>query len=99
MSPPMLDERRDRLRQLSFFREPRLWPRWPFLPVVRRADGVLQFGLMFDARGASGAYGYSATVFRTNLFVLPATAADLLALLKEVFDTAEEVHAAGWRVD
>jgi hypothetical protein len=61
MSPPTLDERRDRLRQLLFFREPRLWPRWPFLPVVRRTDGVLQFGLLFD--------------------------------------TAEEVHAAGWRVD
>jgi hypothetical protein len=73
--------------------------RWPVLPVVRRTAEVLQFGLLFDARGASGAYGYSATVFRTNLFVLPATPAALLVLPKEVYDTAEEVYAAGWRVD
>ena len=99
MSLPTLVERRARLRQLLFLREPRLWPRWPVLPVVRRAAGVLQFGLLFDARGAAGTYGYSATVFRTNLFVLPATAAALLALPKEVYDTAEEVYAAGWRVD
>jgi hypothetical protein len=46
----------------------------------------------------SGVYGYSATVFRANVFCLPAHDA-LLTLPREVFDTAEEVYAAGWRVD
>lgn len=35
----------------------------------------------------------------TNLFLLPRTEAELLALPKEIFDTAEEIGAAGWVVD
>ena len=50
-------------------------------------------------RGTSGPYGFSATVFLTNLFLLPKTLDEFLALPKEVFDTAEEVGAAGWVVD
>jgi hypothetical protein len=43
--------------------------------------------------------GYSATVFLTNLFILPATEEAFLKLPKESFDTAEEMAAAGWVVD
>jgi hypothetical protein len=99
MPTSTLAERRARLRQLLFLRNPRLWPHWPILPVVRRTTGGLDCGLMFDARHVCGRYGYSATVFLSNILGLPPDADDLLAFAREVYDTAEEVYAAGWRVD
>ena len=86
-------------RHVLFVSTPALWPAWPFLPVVRRTRGPEELGVLFDARGACGLTGYSATVFRCNLFARPATLAQLLALPKEVYDTAEELIRAGWRVD
>jgi hypothetical protein len=79
---------------------PAAWPVWPFLPVVRRRDGAdEELGVLFDAVRAVGLTGFSATVFRTNIFTLPPTLAGLLALPREVYDTADELVAAGWRVD
>jgi len=98
MPLPTLAERRARLRHLVVLREPRLWPLWPFLPVVRRAAGAAACGLLYDARRLAGVYGFSATVFLTTLVPLPPTQGDLLALPREVYDTADEVYAAGWRV-
>jgi hypothetical protein len=56
-----LAERQARQRQLTVLREPALWPRWPFLPVVRRTADGPQLGLLVDARRLLGLYGYSAT--------------------------------------
>src|SRR4051794_32768609 len=90
----------ERRRNLLFLREPSLWPAWPFLPVVRRGRGDgMECGLVYDFRGTSGRTGYSATVLIANLFGAPRSEAGLLALPKEVFDTAEELFDAGWRVD
>jgi hypothetical protein len=89
----------DLARHLLFVTTPALWPAWPFLPVVRHARGVTDLGLVFDARGACGLTGYSATVFACNLFALPPTLDQFLALPKEVFDGGEELLADGWRVD
>lgn len=86
-------------RDLLFVTTPALWPTWPFLPVARRARGRIELGLLFDARGVCGLTGYSATVFACNLFALPPTLAALLELPREAFDAAEELLAAGWRVD
>ncbi|MBA4064849.1 MAG: hypothetical protein C0501_14275 [Isosphaera sp.] len=86
-------------RQLLFVTTPALWPAWPFLPLVRRTPGGTELGMLFDARGAVDRTGYSATVFLTCLFVLPDTVEQLLALPREVYDTAEELVGAGWRVD
>ena len=77
---------------------PALWPAWPFLPVVRRTRGREELGVVFDAR-AAGLTGYSATVFLTNLFMLPPDLAAFLALPHETFDTAEELIGGGWLVD
>jgi hypothetical protein len=55
--------------------------------------------VLFDARGGCGFTGYSATVFLANRFALPPTVAGLLALPREVYDTADELVSAGWRVD
>jgi hypothetical protein len=88
-----------RERNLLFLGQPDLWPSWPFLPVVRRADGGEELGVLFDALHAVHRAGFSATVLRTNLFEIPDDLGTLLALPREVFDTPEEVYAAGWRID
>ena len=86
-------------RDLLFVATPALWPGWPFLPVVRRAAGAEELGVLFDARGVYGLTGYSATVFLANLFALPRFLDEFLSLPREVFDTGEELVRAGWRVD
>ena len=88
-------------RDLIFLSTPSLWSLHPFLPVVRRAarGDCQQLGVVYDAVGASGLYGYSATVFLTNFFTLPKTEAALLALPKIVYDTLDELVADGWVVD
>jgi hypothetical protein len=90
----------NRPRDLYYFAHPELWLAWPFLPLSRRrADGDLALGVLCDLRSLSGRTGYSATVFLTNLFYVPRTEAELLALPKEVYDSPEEIAAAGWVVD
>jgi hypothetical protein len=86
-------------RTVLFLAHPELWPLWPFLPVVRRGSGGEELGVVYDARRASELTGYSATVFLRNMFTLPDQLSEFLTLPKEVFDTAEELAEAGWRVD
>ncbi len=87
-------------RDLLFLTTPCLWPHWPVLPLVRTLpDASLDLGVLVDLWRLAGVPGYSATVFRANQFSLPKKVARILALPKEVFDTADEVLAAGWRVD
>jgi hypothetical protein len=89
-----------RSRNLLFLSDPRLWPEWPFLPLVRRRpDHEEEYGVLLDALGACGLPGRSATVYLSNLFELPATLDAFLALPHETFDLPEEVFAAGWTVD
>ena len=95
MNAPALGSRE---RTVLFLSTPALWPHWPFLPVVRRVGGNEELGVVFDARSA-GLTGYSAAVFKTNLFRLPSNFDEFLALPKEVFDSAEELADAHWRVD
>ena len=86
-------------RDLLYLGTPALWPQWPLLPVVRRTTGALECGVLCDVRTLTGQTGYSATVFLTNIFQLPRTLDAFLRLPKEVFDTADEIAAAGWVVD
>jgi hypothetical protein len=55
-------------------------------------------GVVFDARTAR-LTGYSCTVFACNLFGLPHSCEEFLALSKDVFDSGEELAWAGWSVD
>ena len=91
---------RSPMRDLHFMAERSLWAVWPFLPLVRRRppDDV-ECGLLFDAESVCGVNGYRCAVFATNLYTLPPGLDEFLALPKEVFDTFDEVYAAGWRVD
>lgn len=85
-------------RHRLFFTTPALWSFWPFLPVVRRT-GEEELGVLFDARTVLERTGYSATVFLCNLYLLPPTVDEFLALPQENFDDVEELFEAGWRVD
>ena len=79
---------------------PALWTTWPFLPLVRRPpEGGVTLGLLFDAQAVCGRTGYRCTVFLAHLFLLPRTLDEFLTLPREVYDTFDEVCAAGWRVD
>ena len=94
---PLVSERQ---RNLIILTDPRRWPAWPFLPVMRRRpDQEEECGVLFDALRTKGLAGYSATVFLINLFLLPPLVAQFLTLPREVYDTAEEMFEAGWRVD
>lgn len=101
MSPPAPHRRQAGPRDLVWFRSPHLWATWPFLPVARPLPGGAgrQLGVLYDARNASGKYGYSATVFLANLFLLPRTEEELFALPRCVYDTVDELADAGWVVD
>jgi hypothetical protein len=89
------------VRNVAMFRTPNLWPCWPYLPVRRPLPDNTgqQLGVLYDACGACGQYGYSATVFLANLYFLPRARDELFALPKCVYDTAEEMAEAGWTVD
>jgi hypothetical protein len=92
----------ERSRNLLYMAEPKRWSAWPFLPLIRHTQGGeddYECGVLFDLMGLHSMPGFGATVFFTNLFTLPPTLDELLALEKEVYDTPEEVFAAGWRVD
>ena len=90
---------RVRDRTVLFVTTPALWPAWPFLPVVRRSRGTEELGVVFDAASVCGLTGFSATVVLCNLFELPPTVDEFLALPRECFDSADELAAADWRVD
>ena len=89
----------DLARQRQFLTNPTLWVCWPFLPVVRRGEHDQELGVLFDARTVCDLTGYFATVLKTNLFLMPRTVLEILALPREVFDTAEELLEHGWRID
>ena len=93
--------RRATMRDLIFLSTPSLWSLHPFLPVIRRgaAGDSQQLGVVYDAVGASGLYGYSATVFLVNFFFIPKTESELLAGPKIIYDTLDELVDDGWVVD
>ena len=53
--------------------------------------------MLYDFRGTGGPTGFSSTVFLANVFLLPPTLEEFLALPREVFDAPEEMAAAGIR--
>ena len=100
MTTPTEPSHKATARDLFFFTHPEQWATWPFLPVVRRhADDNMDYGVLYDAMHLTGRTGFSSTVFLCNIFLMPQTEAELLALPKEVFDTSDEMAEAGWRVD
>jgi hypothetical protein len=93
--------RRATTRDMHFFQNPQLWLQYPWLPVTRQAidSGPQELGVLYDARGISGIYGYACTVWVANLFCLPQTESEFLALPKHVYDNWEELANDGWTVD
>jgi hypothetical protein len=93
-------EQQVRRRNLLFLSRPDLWPTHPLLALVRRRPGQEEeYGVLYDLKGVYGLLGFSATVWLCNLFQLPPTLDQFLALPKETFDTPEEIVDAGWTVD
>ena len=100
MQPPAAAGDRARARNLLYLARPKLWPTWPFLALVRRRPGKEEeYGVLYDAYNVSGKTGYAATVFLSNLFLLPPSEDQILALPHETYDTPEEIYGAEWRVD
>ena len=100
MSLVMESDPKIRVRNLLFLTTPDLWPLWPFLPLVRRRpEREDELGLIYDVFHVTGRTGRSATVYIANLFQIPSTEREFLALPNEVYDSAEEIFAGGWRVD
>src|SRR5205814_6336512 len=58
MTRTALSSRRERERNLLFLSTPRLWPAYPFLPVVRRTAFGEECGLLMDLAGLFGLFGY-----------------------------------------
>jgi hypothetical protein len=89
-----------RERNLLFMTDPKRWSHWPFLPLMRSiSEQDYDCGLLCDLEKSFGLSGFRCTVFVCNLFEVPPTLQELLALPKETFDTFEELLAAGWRID
>jgi hypothetical protein len=89
-----------RERNLLFLTDPKRWSHWPFLPLMRSTSAQdYDCGLLCDLEKSFGLSGFRCTVFLCNLFLLPPTLEELLALPKESFDTFEELLTAGWRID
>jgi hypothetical protein len=88
-------------KDMAYFQSPHLWQLYPFLPLIRRVsdDQEPELGILYDARGATGTFGYACTVFLVCLYGIPATEADLFRLPKCVYDSFDELADAGWVVD
>jgi hypothetical protein len=101
MQPAIAYPRRATARDFAFFTNPKIWQQYPFLPLIRRGSepDASQLGILYDALGLSGTYGYSSTVFLVNLFLLPPSEAKLLSGPRLVYDSFEELANAGWVVD
>ena len=98
--PPAVSAECERARNLLFLSRPTLWPTWPYLPLMRRRPGQEEeYGVLYDAFNVSGKTGYSSTVLLSNLFQVPSTEDELLALPHETYDSPEEIYDADWRVD
>jgi hypothetical protein len=81
--------------------KPALWPAWPFLPLIRRKPGVEEedCGLLYDPPTVTETPRPGVTVYLGNLFALPKTESQFLALPREEYDSPEAAFESGWRVD
>lgn len=87
----------DDLRLLA---NPRFWPQWPFLPVLRLPEeGPPEIGLLYDAHGSSGKAGYETTVFRAYVTDYLLGESKFLKLPRHIYDSIEELADDGWLVD
>jgi hypothetical protein len=93
--------RRPTARDQLMFAHPECWPLHPFLPLRRDSEDGKEFelGILYDAVGVSGTYGYRCTVFLTNMLDLPPTEPEILALPRLVYDTLDEIASENWCVD
>ena len=79
--------------QLEMMQNPDSWPRWPFLPLIRRTKGLRPFGeegLLYDDNVNKF------TVYFANLFMLPE---NLAAFASKTYESYEAILADGWEVD
>ena len=94
-------------RHLLILDTPPLWPAWPFLPLIRRTAGRDEYGLLYDpaitawdaqSDSAHTTHRRTSVVF-ANLFLLPATEAEFLALPQQQYESPATMYADGWQVD
>ena len=93
--------RRATMRDLMFVSTPSLWSLHPYLPVIRRSAAgdhqQLRRRLRRPRRNRPVRILINGPA--RNLFAMPETEAELLALPKIVYDTYDELLDDGWVID
>lgn len=82
-------------RDAAMILRPDRWPRWPILPLkrLREGQGWPEYGVLLALAE------YRTAVFKANLFALPPTEAELLALEKIEYPSFTALLDDGWTVD
>ncbi len=100
MSQALIPVRELRQRSLALILTPPAWLLWPFLTLRReKPGGLLELGVLYDARGVRDLYGFTSTVFLTNVFEMPDTEGAFLKLPRCVYDSVEALLDDHWIVD
>ncbi len=78
--------------ELEMLKNSKKWPRWPVLPLIRHipTDSLGYEGILFDSPKVQF------TVYHGNIFM---DVWHLESCPKEVYNSFEEILAAGWEVD
>lgn len=75
----------------EMMRRPNLWPRWPVLPLKRRSaeTGFPETGMLVEASDVPLTTVLVGTIFDADVFALP----------RKEYESADAIVADGWIVD
>ena len=89
-----------RERCLAMMANPRLWPCYPILPLIRdQPSGFRDLGLMTNASIPGARFNVSNAVFLANMLFMPLNPKEFLELPREEYPNLDAILDAGWRVD
>ena len=87
-------------RCLEMMANPRLWPCYPILPLVRdQPSGFRDLGLLTNLSIAGADFNVANSVFLANMLFMPQNPKEFLKLPREEYPSFDAILDAGWRVD